>query len=152
MSSPLSYQIAEVELIYKTKVKASDRPKVTGSRDAYDILLANWDENKIGFVEQAKILLLNRAHRVLGIYEVSSGGITSTIVDPKVVFTAALKANACAIILAHNHPSGNLRPSAADQELTRKIKEGGKLLDISMLDHLIVTQEGYFSFADELGI
>lgn len=152
MSTIPSYQIAEVELIYKTKVKASDRPKVTGSLDAYEILLANWDENKIGFVEQAKILLLNRAHRVLGIYEVSTGGVTGTIVDPKIVFIAALKANACSIILAHNHPSGNLKPSAADQELTRRIKEGGRLLEISMLDHLIVTPEAYYSFADELGL
>jgi DNA repair protein RadC len=95
------------------------------------------------------VILLNRAHRVLGIYELSTGGVTGTIADPKLVFTAALKANACSLVLSHNHPSGNLRPSKADEELTMKIKEAGKFLDIQVLDHLIVTSEGYFSFADE---
>jgi DNA repair protein RadC len=92
---------------------------------------------------------MNRARRILGIYELSTGGVAGTVADPKLVFTAALKANACNIILSHNHPSGNLKPSKADEELTKKIKEAGIYLDIKVLDHIIVTSEGYYSFADE---
>ncbi len=92
---------------------------------------------------------MNRAQRVVGIYELSTGGVTGIVADPKLVFTAALKANACNIILSHNHPSGNLKPSRADEELTKKIATGGMYLDIIVLDHIIVTSEGYYSFADE---
>ena len=142
-------QIAEVELIYKSKVKASDRPKITHSGDAYVIFKNTWDENKIELQEQFKVMLLNRANKVLGIYEVSTGGITGTVADPKLIFAAALKACACGLILVHNHPSNNLKPSIQDEQLTLKIKEGGKLLDIKLLDHLIISSEGYLSMADE---
>ena len=141
--------VAEIELVYKSKVKASARPIVTSSKSAYDILLKVWDENKIEFVEQFKVLLLNRANKVLGIYEVSTGGITGTVADPRLIFVAALKGNACSIILSHNHPTGNLKPSRQDDELTSKINQAGQLLDIKVLDHIIVTNEAYYSFADE---
>ncbi len=108
-----------------------------------------WDENKIEFVEQFKVLLLNRANKVLGVYEVSSGGVTGTVADPRLIFVAALKANACALIISHNHPSGNLKRSRQDEELTAKIKQVGEFLEIKVLDHLIVTPEAYYSFADE---
>ncbi len=142
-------QVAEIELIYKSKVKASDRLKVTTSSDAYHLLKQNWDENKIEFVEQFKVLFLNRANKVLAIYELSTGGVSGTVADPKLVFAAALKVNACNIILCHNHPSGNVKPSTADEQLTRKIKEAGKYLDLPVIDHLIITNESYYSFADE---
>jgi DNA repair protein RadC len=141
--------VAEIELVYKSKVKASERPKINSSKDAYDIFLQSWDDNKIEFVEQFKILLLNRGNKVLGVYEVSTGGVTGTVADPRLIFAAALKANACAIILAHNHPSSNLKPSNADEQLTFKMKEGGKFLDIQILDHLIICTDGYYSMADE---
>ena len=143
------YQVAEVELIYKSKVKASSRPKIASAKDAYNVLRHSWDENKIEFIEQFKVMFLNRANKVLGIYEVSTGGISGTVADPRVIFVAALKANACAIIISHNHPSGNLKPSRQDEELTQKIKQGGQLLEITLLDHLIVTAEEFYSFADE---
>jgi DNA repair protein RadC len=143
------YEVAEVELIYKSKVKASNRPKILSSKDAYNVLLKVWDENKIEFVEQFKVMFLNRANHVLGIYDVSTGGISGTVADPRVIFVAALKANACEIIISHNHPSGNLTPSRQDEELTQKIKHGGQLLEIKLMDHLIVTTEGYYSFANE---
>ncbi|QEC69729.1 DNA repair protein [Panacibacter ginsenosidivorans] len=143
------YQVAEIELVYKSKVKASERPKIITSKDAYKILLQTWDEDKMELQEQFKILLLNRGNKVVGIYEVSTGGITGTVADPRLIFTAALKANAVALILAHNHPSASLKPSNADTTLTQKIKEGGKLLDINVMDHLIICNEGYYSFADE---
>src|SRR5690606_17069786 len=127
----------------------SQRPKITSSKDAYSILLGSWDDDKLEFVEQFKVLLINRANRVLGVYEVSTGGVSGTVVDPKLIFAAAIKGNASAMILAHNHPSGQLKPSDADLKVTKKLKDGGQYLEISVLDHIIVTSEGYFSFADE---
>lgn len=147
-ASPV-FQVAEIELIYKLKVKASERPMVSTSKDAYEVLKQCWDDNKIDLLEQFKILLLNRGNKVLAVYEVSSGGITGTIADPRLIFTAALKANTVSIILAHNHPSGSLKPSRADEELTSKIKEAGKFLDIKVLDHIVLSSDSYFSFADE---
>jgi len=143
------FQVAEVQLTYRPKFKASERPRVTSSKDSYNILLEQWDDGKIDYVEEFKILLLNRGNRVLGIMNVSSGGVSGTIADPKIIFTAALKSNASALVLSHNHPSGTLKPSQPDISLTKKLVDGGKLLDITVLDHLIVTNEGYYSFADE---
>src|SRR5665647_2672309 len=141
--------VTEVELVYKSKVKPSERPQLKTSKDSYQLLLQTWDENKIEFVEQFKVVLMNRAQRVLGIYELSTGGVTGTVADIKLVFMAALKSNACSLIISHNHPSGNLKPSKADEDLTNKIKQAGIYLDIKVLDHIIVTSEGYYSFADE---
>lgn len=143
------YQVAEIELKYKSKVKASDRPQIGSSKDAYNILIKSWDQNKIEFVEQFKVLLLNKAQKVLGIYDVSTGGISGTVADPRIIFVAALKANACGMVISHNHPSGNLKPSRQDEELTQKIKYAGQFLEIKLLDHIIITSENYFSFADE---
>ena len=142
------FTVSEVELTYKSKVKASDRPQITSSSISYDILLNNWSD-QIEFIEEFNILLLNAANRVLGFYNVSKGGHTGTVVDARVVFSAALKMKASYLILSHNHPSGALRPSLADIELTKKLVEGGKLLNIKVLDHLIITPYGYYSFADE---
>ena len=142
-------KVSEVELVYKSKVRPSERPQVSSSKEVYELLKRVWDENKIGLVEQFKILLLNQSNKVLGISELSTGGMTGTVADPRIVFTTALKAVACNLILAHNHPSGNLKPSRVDIELTRKIKEGGRLLDIEVFDHLIISSEGFCSLADE---
>ena len=94
-------------------------------------------------------MLLNRANLVLGIVTVSSGGVAGTVADPKMIFGVALKANCSSVLLAHNHPSSNLTPSEADIRLTRKLKEAGKVLDLPVLDHLILTRDGFYSFADE---
>ena len=149
MNQQIWNQVAEVELIYKSKVKASERPHIKTSKDAADLLKHLWSEDKIDFVEQFKVLFLNRANKVLGIFEASSGGVTGTVADPKLIFVAALKANACAIVISHNHPSGNLKPSQSDEQLTLKIKNAGLFLGIKLLDHIIVTSEGYYSFANE---
>ena len=149
MEKMTNFKVAEVQLSYRPKYKASERPTITRSLDAYEILKASWSEDKLCFIEEFKVILLNRVNRVLGIYHVSSGGIAGTIADPKLIFMAALKGSASGIILSHNHPSGNLKPSQVDLQLTKKIVEGGKLLDISVVDHLIITSEGYLSFADE---
>ena len=142
-------QVAEIELVYKPKINILNAPKVSSSRCAYQILKEVWSEEKIQFVESFKILLLNRANKVLGVVEISTGGVAGTVVDPKLVFAAALKAVASSMILAHNHPSGNLKPSTQDERLTKRLVEVGKLLDLPVLDHLILTSEGYYSFADE---
>lgn len=141
--------VSEIELIYRTKVKASERPQIKSSNDAYKLVLSAWNPDKIELFEQFKVLFLNNANRALGIYEISSGGITGTVVDLRLIFSAALKANATALIIIHNHPSGQLKASEADKQITRKINEAGKLLDISLLDSLIITPEHYYSFADD---
>jgi DNA repair protein RadC len=141
--------ISEVSLIYRSKVKASDRPQVKCSKDAYNIFMENWNSDIIEFVEEFKILLMNRSNSVLGILEISKGGISGTVTDVRVIFQAAIKGNASGIICAHNHPSGNLNPSESDTRLTQKIKEAGNLMDIQLLDHLILTtDDNYYSFPD----
>lgn len=114
MTASTLYHVAEIELVYKTKFKMSERPQIKSSSDAYEIFNGTWNENKIEFVEQFKVLLLNRANKVLGLYEVSTGGISGTVADIRLIFAAALKGNASLIVLAHNHPSSNTKPSAAD--------------------------------------
>lgn len=143
------YHVSEINVTYRPKFKTSERPKVSTSKEVYDILINNWDLDKMELLEQFKILLLNRANRVIGIYEVSSGGMAGTVADPKLIFSTALKACASSIILSHNHPSGNLKPSQADIALTQKLIAAGSFLDIAVLDHLIMTSEGYYSFEDE---
>ncbi|ALU24696.1 JAB domain-containing protein [Myroides odoratimimus] len=140
---------SEVELIYKSKVKASQRPQITSSYSAYQIALKAWDSNKIELLEQFKVLMLSNNNKVLGVLEVSSGGITGTIVDLRIIFSALLKSHATAFLIIHNHPSGKLAPSDADRQITKKIKEASKILDITLLDHLIITAESYYSFVDE---
>jgi DNA repair protein RadC len=149
MNQPTWNQVSEIDLIYRSKVKASERPQIKTSKDAADLLRHLWSEDKIDFVEQFKVLFLNRANKVLGIFEVSTGGITGTVADPRLIFVAALKMNCTGILLCHNHPSGNLSPSKPDEDLTLKIKQAGVFLDIKLLDHIIVTSESYYSFADE---
>jgi len=119
---------------------------ITSSHDAYDIV-----QSLIGdsHYEQFWILLLNRANKVIRKINISDGGMAGTVADPKRIFKISLENNAASIILAHNHPSGNLKPSDEDIKLTRKLKQAGELLDISILDHIIAGDNGYFSFADE---
>jgi DNA repair protein RadC len=142
-------KVSEVELVYRSKVKASERPRVKDSREVYDFLIANWDNRKIELLEEFKVIYLNHSNRVLALFSVSSGGITGTVADPRIIFAMALKLAASCLILSHSHPSGNLKPSRADEDLTSKLKEAGRFLDIKVIDHLIVTNEHYFSFADE---
>lgn len=143
-----AHLVIEVELIYKNPLKPSQRPQVTTSKAAYEIFYNTWDNDKIELLEQFKIMFLNRANKVLGIFIISTGGITATVVDIRLIFAAAIKANATSILLAHNHPSGANNPSVADKQITEKIVSAGKILDISVFDHLIITKHGYFSFAD----
>lgn len=146
---PVDAEVAEIELLYKSKVKVSERVKIGCSSDAARLLKRLWDPAKIDFVEQFKVLLVNRANRAIGLLNVSTGTTVATVVDMKLIFVAAIKSNANSIIIAHNHPSGNLMPSEADNALTKKVKEAGKILEIQVLDHIIITSEGHYSFADQ---
>lgn len=141
--------MAEIRLIYKTKVKPADRPQIKSSEDAYKLFLKSWDQNTIEHIEEFKILLLNRSNKALGIAPISLGGTAGTVTDVKIIMQYALKTNAQAIIICHNHPSGNDKPSESDTKITKKIKEASSLLDLQLMDHLIITpHEGYYSFAD----
>lgn len=149
MVQTTSFKVAEIEIKYSVDYKITDRPKVNSSEDAYRILVDQWDLGKISLLEEFKIILLNRGNRVLGITNISQGGISGTVADPKLVFGAALMAAASYLILVHNHPSGNIKPSTEDIRLTKKLVEGGKLLDILVVDHLVITQDSFYSFCDE---
>jgi len=143
-------KVAEVELRYRTNVNPKDRAQVKSSQNAYAILLESWNKNTIEYFEEFKVLLLNRNNKVLGITTLTKGSTVGTIVDIKLLLQYALKTNASSIIVAHNHPSGNLEPSEADKLITKKIIVGCKAIEIELLDHLIIVHEGgYFSFADE---
>lgn len=123
-----------------------DKPQIRSSRDAYDAIAPLVMDLQH---EEFWILMLNRANKVVKRVKISLGGVAGTVVDAKIIFKKALELPASALVLCHNHPSGNLRPSGADIEITKKIKAAGELLDINILDHLIVSEMGYFSFADE---
>jgi DNA repair protein RadC len=139
--------VAALELGRRRKdLEGSEKAKITGSKDVYDLIKADLLDIPH---EEFWILLLNRANRVIKKIQVSQGGVAGTVADPKIIFKLALDDLASGIILAHNHPSGNLAASQADLDLTKKLKEAGKLLDIQVLDHLIVAGQKYFSFADE---
>lgn len=118
--------------------------QIKASRDAYNILKDHWDMGLIQYLEQFKVMLLNKTNRVIGICDISQGGISATLVDIKVVFVVALKAGASAIVLSHNHPSGN----PYDLSLTGKIQEAAKLFDISVYDHIVITPSDYYNYAD----
>jgi DNA repair protein RadC len=143
-------QVSEVKIVYFTKVKPSERPTVKCSKDAQEILYNSWDLNTIEHVEAGKIMLLNQANKVLGLATLSNGGVAGSIMDPIVIFQYAINSNASGIILAHNHPSGNLTPSESDIKITKKIKDGADLFNIQILDHIIITPEKdvFTSFAD----
>ena len=121
--------------------------KVTGSKDAADAYRIFWPA--YDHIEFSYLLMLNRQNQILGYHQLSKGGMTGAVVDVRVIFQVALKSCATSLILAHNHPSGNLDVSDADRKITNQIKQAGVILDIPLLDHLIMTTDSYLSMADE---
>ena len=142
------HQVTEISVAYHSKVKASQRVKISRSSDAYELLLSSWDDT-IELYESFKIVMLNKANKVLGISLIGNGGVSGCVVDAKRIFATALLSGCSSIILCHNHPSGTTQPSEADVKITNKIKNAGIFLEIAVLDHLIITAEGFYSFADE---
>lgn len=140
-------QISEIKVSYQQSLLNAQ--KIASSMDAYKNFKAHWDNNLLELVEESKVMFLNYRNQVLGILDLSRGGTTSTIVDPKMIFSVALKCNAHGIILAHNHPSGNPNASHLDLALTKKLRRGAEILGMELLNHLILTSCGYTSLSDE---
>jgi DNA repair protein RadC len=137
-----------MKVSYSKDVKKSSLVQIKSSKDAYDLLMNIYNQDTFDWTEEMILLCFNRANKCVGFYKVSSGGTAGTICDPKVIFTIALNCGAHAIMLSHNHPSGLLEPSPPDRQITTKLRDGGALLDIKLLDHIIVTSDGYYSFND----
>jgi len=139
--------VAALELGRRRKeTTPEEKPKISSSMDAFNLLKGDLMDLPH---EEFWVLFLNKANRVIRKKRVSEGGVSGTIADPKIIFKLALEELACGIVVAHNHPSGNLMPSQSDRDLTKRLKEAGKLLEIQLLDHIIIAGQKYFSFADE---
>lgn len=143
-------KVNEIRISYKERISSPFWHKINSSKDAADMLFEDWDKNTIGLHESFKVVLLNNSNKVKGIYQLSKGGITGTLVDIRILFAVILKSLSVAVILTHNHPSGTLKASEADRLLTAKIKKAAVLFDVKVLDHILIVPNGdYFSFADE---
>lgn len=142
------FNIPEITISYKDRVKTSERFQIRSSEDLVQIFKIAFEEC-MQHHEEAYAVFLNRSNRVLGISNISKCGIAGTVVDIKIILQTALKVHASAIIFSHNHPSSNLNPSQDDIRLTENMKAACKLMDISFLDHIIITEESYYSFANE---
>jgi DNA repair protein RadC len=140
-------ELAEIQVCYSTQ--NTQKEKINSVQTAYEFLLKSWNLGTLELQEEFKVLLLNRANNALGIYSLSKGGISGTIVDVRLLFAVALKCNASGVIICHNHPSGNTTPSEADITLTKKIKKCSELFDITLIDHLIITKSTFYSFSTE---
>lgn len=139
--------VSEIEISYRPAI--GSKPEVTSSSDAYLILKEYYPEKQIALKEYFVVMYLNQANRVIGVQKLSIGGLTSAIADVRLMFGTALKILATGLVISHNHPSGNTRPSLQDRNLTKQVKEAGKLLDVKLLDHLILTPDDqYLSMAD----
>ena len=140
--------IAEIELVYKPSI--SNKPIISSPLHAYNLLIDFYPKETLHLQEHFFVAYLNRFNRVLGVLHLSSGGLTGTIADIRLIFGTALKAAASSIVISHNHPSGQLKPSDRDRDNTTKISSAGDMLDIKLLDHIIIGHDGqYFSFSDE---
>lgn len=140
------YNIPEIEIKYKST--KFEKTKIKSSKDAEECFRKMFNSDTIEYIESSIVIFLNRANKTIGWYKLSQGGINGTIMDQRILFAVALKCGASGIIISHNHPSGQLFPSNEDNIATNKIKEAGKILDITLIDHIIITEDGYYSYAD----
>ncbi len=146
----MRHKVNEIKVSYIETATENVTKEIASSEDASELFYQLWDKDTIALRECFKVILLNNANKVKGIYELSQGGITATMVDIRILFAVVIKSLTVGIIIGHNHPSGVLKPSTSDIKLTRKIQEAANLLDVKLLDHLIITPKGsYYSFADE---
>ena len=139
--------VAEIQVSYYPSIINSFQ--INDSKSSFELLLDGWCKNTLEMQEEVKILLLNRSNKVLGIYTLAKGGLNSCEVDIRIILSVALKTLSTGIILIHNHPSGNTKPSKADISITEKLKSACVIMNIMLLDHLIITKSDYYSFADE---
>lgn len=140
-------ELYEVNVVYKRPIYGS-RPKINCSQQAYKLILELVDPNTIDYKEHFWVLLLTNGNSVLGFSEIGKGNTRSVAVNVKEIFQLCLKLNASGVILCHNHPSGTLKKSGIDQRFTDEVQRFARVLDISLLDHIIITSEDYYSFAD----
>jgi DNA repair protein RadC len=141
----------KIKVTYDKIVKKTDLFKITNSNDAFLVFSEQklFDVDTFDWIEEMLLLCLNRANRVIGYYKMSKGGFSGTVADPKVIFTTALNCGASSVIVAHNHPSGNLQPSEADIKFTKNVLAAGKFLEINLMDSLILSDNNYKSLADD---
>ncbi|WP_190810336.1 JAB domain-containing protein [Flagellimonas sp. S3867] len=142
-------QVNEISIRYKQRIPAPFWKQIKCSKDAAELLFQTWNKDTIEVHESFKIVLLNNSNKVKGIYQISQGGITATLVDLRILFAVVLKTLSVGVILSHSHPSGKLEASDHDRRITDKIKKAAELFDVKILDHIIIAPTGeYYSFAD----
>lgn len=142
----MDFKVAEVTLQYKPL--REKQGKVISSQEAYNILLSTFREGTIEYREYAKVLYLNQQCELVAYNTISEGGISETPVDVRMIMQGALLTNATQVILAHNHPSGNLKPSIQDDQLTERLRKACEIMRVNLVDHLIMTSNGYYSYKD----
>jgi len=142
-------QVCEVEIGYKNKVKVKDRIKITDPSKAAEVVRALYDEDVIDYNEQFHVIGLNNGHQILCHKIIATGTTNACVVSIKAILQTLILTNSTHFIVSHNHPSGSTVPSSTDIELTKKIREAGKLVDITMIDHIIITSESSYSFQNE---
>ena len=142
----MDFKVAEVTLQYKSL--REKQGKIISSQEAYNILLSTFRDGTIEYREYAKVLYLNQQNEVIAYNTISEGGLTETAVDVRMILQGALLTNATQVILTHNHPSGNLKPSIHDDQLTERLRKACEIMRINLVDHLIVTTNGYYSYKD----
>lgn len=145
----MNESISEINISYRPNHKNKSLGYIRSSSDAYRVLKELYNQDLICAREEFIILYLNNGGRILGYFKAFTGGISSVTCDMKIILGVGLKSLATSVILSHNHPSGNLKPSSSDLNLTKRVAKGCKVMDIHLFDHLILSDEGYFSFADE---
>lgn len=140
--------IPEIKISVSFDRRKSELHSIKSAKDAFSVFQMIFNADTIDWNEEFILLCLNNANKVLGYYKISSGGMLATVVDLRMLFMTALNALSTQIIIAHNHPSGNLNPSTADKQLTQKIKQAGDFLDIKLLDHIIISDGEHYSFLE----
>lgn len=142
-------KLPEFKISYKRNLPSSPLKQIMGSEDAYAVCKSLYDKGVMDWREEFHVIALSRGNYVIGSFKVSEGGVSGTVADPKIILQFALLVNASFIILTHNHPSGNLKPSEGDINITRKMKSACESMDMQLLDHIITTSRGFTSLNDE---
>lgn len=143
-----SPRLSEMKVAYRSRTRYAERRTIRGPADVVDYLRAIWNERTLELVEEFVVVCLNGNHQVIGWVKAASGGFASTVVDPRIIFGIALQTASSAIVVAHNHPSGCVDVSDSDRRVTNRLQEAGRLVDVKVLDHIILTRDAAYSFAE----
>ena len=145
----MSTTITSAQLVYQHSYNLADLPFIADASEAFDHFIKDWDFGTIFLQQEAKVMLLNRGHKIIGIVSIAKGGVHDIVIDPKLVFAAALSGLASSIVIAHNYTSGNIRPSYDHINKARQLVEGGNILGIRVIDYLVISQSSFHSFAEK---